>query len=170
MSPLLKRFIGAFSLLLVTGASEPGQAQTCAAPYAWHPWSESEGGFPLTGTTCGHEAGIIAVCQDAFGAPGAAFVAGITVADDAMFTAIDATAGPGYTLAMYLIPVANGCGNFPCTTTGDATTNLLHTDMPAGDYYLIVTGADFDAAGACGDFTLVTNGNLPVALQAFSID
>lgn len=170
MLPLAQRFIGALSLLIAIGASAPANAQTCAAPYAWHPWSTGQGGVALTGTTCGHEAGIIAVCQDAFGAPGAAFVAGIAVADDATFTAIDATGGPGYTLAMYLIPVANGCGNFPCTTTGDATTDLLHIDIPAGDYYLIVTGADFDAAGACGDFALVTNGNLPVALQAFSLD
>ncbi|HEY6545173.1 MAG TPA: hypothetical protein VIZ64_09775, partial [Dokdonella sp.] len=131
MSPLVQRFFGALGLLLAIGASEPGKAQTCAAPHAWHPWSSGQG-VAMAESTCGHETGIIAVCQDAFDAPGAAFVARVTVADDALFTAIDATGGPGYTLAMYLIPVANGCGNFPCTTTGDATTDLLHGDIPAG--------------------------------------
>lgn len=162
----LSRILG---VLFTLGFADLATAQTCAAPEAWHP-GQSPGAVALTGTTCGHETGIFAACQDAFGAPAEAFVATINVAGDATFTAIDGHGGPGYTLAMYLVPLANGCGNFACTTTGDATTDLLHSDIPPGDYYLIITGADFDAAGACGDFTLVSNGNLPVTLQAFSIN
>lgn len=164
----MKAAILTTAIMLLSGTTSL-RAQTCDAPLDWHPWSSPPESSTFADTTCGHETSILAVCQDAFGAPGAAFVARITVTDDAPFTNIDANGGPGYTLAMYLIPVANGCGNFPCTTTGDATTDLLHLDIPAGTYYLIVTGADFDAPGACGDFQLATNGALPVAVQEFSV-
>lgn len=43
----------------------------------------------------------LATCQDAFGARGEAFVATITVTDDAPFTQIGSTGGAGYTLAVY---------------------------------------------------------------------
>ena len=46
---------------------------------------------------------------------------------------------------------------------------MLHGDIPPGQYYLIVTGADFDAPGACGTFTMSTNGTLPVTLQNFTV-
>lgn len=147
--------------------SASASAQTCASPAAWQP---SPAGDPiLSGTTCGNETGIAAACQDAFGAPSAAFVAQINVAAEGTFTDIDFTGGAGYTIAAYLVPSTNGCGNFACTTTGDETTNMLHADIGPGSYYLIVTGADFDAQGACGTFSAEADGSLPVTLQDFSI-
>ena len=147
--------------------SASASAQTCAAPAAWNP--DVAGTPTLAGSTCGNEGGIAATCNDAFGAPSAAFVAQIDVAAAGTFTNIDFTGGAGYTIAAYLVPSANGCGNFACTTTGDETTDMLHADIGPGSYYLIITGADFDAQGACGDFIAAANGSLPVTLQDFTI-
>src|SRR5687768_7712416 len=73
--------------------SASASAQTCASPAAWQP---SPAGDPiLSGTTCGNETGIAAACQDAFGAPSAAFVAQVNVAAEGTFTDIDFTGGAG---------------------------------------------------------------------------
>lgn len=142
--------------------------QTCAAPATWI--IDAAGNPPLNDTTCNHETGIVAVCG-IFGAPGQAYVLQINVTAAATFTDITFAGGPGYTLASYLVPVANGCNTSgACTTTGDASTHMRHVDMPPGAYFLIVTGADFDPANACGPFTMSVNGFVPVTLQQFSID
>lgn len=157
-------------LMMLLAASAPTAAQTCAAPATWHP---TESGNPdLSETTCGHETGIISVCQNAAGAPGQAFVASIFVADaPATFTSIHFVGGPGYTISTYLVPQAGGCNNnAACTTVGDGGTDMLHVDIPGGTYYLIITGADFDAPNTCGTFTAHSNSFLPVSLQTFSID
>jgi hypothetical protein len=151
-------------------ASSAG-AQTCAAPSTWFP--NAGGTPPLTGTTCapGNETGIISVCQGAAGAPAAAYVVQINIADPGIFTDIGFTGGAGYTISAYLVPQANGCNaDGACTTVGDGSTHMLHADIPPGIYYLIITGADFDASGACGTFSAAANGFLPVSLQAFAID
>jgi hypothetical protein len=119
-------------------------------------------------TTCGHETGITGLCA-ATNAPGQAFVAVVTIDAAGTFTDIVFSGGAGYTIATGLVPVASGCGDQPCTTVGDGTTHMLHTDIPPGQYYLIVTGADFDTPGACGPFTMSVNGSFPVTLQAFSV-
>jgi hypothetical protein len=146
----------------------PAEAQTCAAPATWV--MDTSGNPPLTGTTCGHETGIVGTCQT-FTAPGQAYVIKINVIAAATFTDIVFNGGAGYTLAAYLVPEASGCNtNAACTTTGDGTTHMLHGDMPPGAYFLIITGADFDAPNACGTFTAASNGFLPVTLQQFAID
>jgi len=156
---------------LASAVSIEATAQTCAQPFTWTPGSGSPGGVPsINDTTCGHETSIVSTCQSNFGAPGQAYISLIHVAAAGTFTSIFFSGGSGYTLASYLVPQASGCGNFACTTTGDATTPMLHSDIPPGDYYLIVTGADFDAVGACGTFSMTGNGYLPIALQSFSID
>jgi hypothetical protein len=160
---------GAVALAVLFSAS--AGAQTCAAPdTTWHP--DTTGAPPLSGTTCGHETGIISVCQGAGGAPAAAYVAQVNIADapDGTFTNIDFTGGAGYNIAVYLVPTASGCNaDAACTTVGDATTDMLHADIPAGSYYLIITGADFDAPNSCGTFSAVANGTLPVTLQSFTV-
>jgi hypothetical protein len=143
-------------------------AQTCAQPASLN--GTGFGVPQINDTTCGHETSIVSTCQSNFGAPGAAWVGQANITADGTFVSIAFAGGAGYTLASYLVPQASGCGNFACTTTGDATTPMLHSDIPPGSYYLIVTGADFDAAGACGTFTVMWGGFLPVALQSFSID
>ncbi|MEO6102310.1 MAG: hypothetical protein ABIP44_01560 [Pseudoxanthomonas sp.] len=88
----------------------------------------------------------------------------------ATFSEITFVGGAGYTLAAYLVPVASGCNaNAACTTTGDGSTHMLHADMPPGGYYLIITGADFDAPNACGVFTASMNGTVPIVLQTFDV-
>lgn len=144
------------------------QAQTCAAPAAWQP--DSSGAPNLTGTTCNHEQGIVSVCQGNFDAPHEAFVLRIFVAQSAPFTDIVLTGGTGYSIVAYLIPFAGGCNtNGACTTAGDSATPLRHVDIPEGDYFLIITGAGFSLPGACGTFSIATNGNLPVELQTFTV-
>lgn len=155
------------SAALAAMFSVSASAQTCAAPAAWTP--DAAGTPTISDTTCGHETGITSTCADSFGAPGAAYVALVNVAAAGTFTNITFAGGAGYTIATYLVPQANGCGNFACTTTGDGTTPMLHSDIGPGAYYLIVTGADFDTAGSCGTFTATANGSLPVSLQEFSV-
>ncbi len=163
---LLCSTVGAAVLALMFSAS--ATAGTCAAPTPWQP--DTSGNPSLTGTTCSAETGIISVCQGNFGAPGAAFVALVTVAAAGTYTEIDFTGGSGYTLAAYLVPQASGCNSdAACTTVGDETANMFHTDTPPGTYYLIIQGADFDSPGACGTFTATANGSLPVQLQSFTV-
>jgi hypothetical protein len=154
----------ALCMIAIALSSPSARAQTCASPFQWR-----FGVFPaVQGTTCGHETGITGLCA-ATNAPGQAFVAVVTIDAGGMFTDIVFTGGSGYTIATGLVPVASGCGDHPCTTVGDGTTHMIHPDIPPGQYYLIVTGADFDTPGACGPFTMSVNGSFPVTLQAFSV-
>ncbi|MFC4822348.1 hypothetical protein [Dokdonella ginsengisoli] len=165
----MRTLVSGVASLLFALAAPMAYAQTCASPAAWHPGAN--GGISLTGTTCGNEAGIVSVCQGAGGAPGAAFVSQIQVTSDAPFSGIAFAGGSGYTLSSYLIPQASGCNtDAACTTVGDGSTVMSHSDIPPGAYYLIVTGADFDQPGACGTFSVTADGFLPVILQRFSVD
>ena len=148
--------------------SVSASAQTCAAPTAWQP--DTTGDPVLTGSTCGAETGLTQYCSSSGDLPDAAFVASINVEAAGTFTAIDFTGGAGYTLTAYVVAQAAGCvDNFTCTTSGDADANILHDDIAPGQYFLIVSGADFDANGACGDFTATADGSLPVSLQNFTV-
>lgn len=160
-------FAAATAAIFASAFSVSASAQTCAAPVAWNP--NTSGSPTLSGTTCGHETGIVGTCQT-FGAPSAAFIAQVNITAAGTFTNISFTGGSGYTIAAYLVPTANTCGpDSACTTTGDGTTPMLHSDIPPGTYFLILTGADFDTIGACGTFTATANGSLPVQLQNFTV-
>lgn len=163
--PLLASSLAVVALALPLAAG----AQTCAAPQAWQ--TDQSGQPALAGTTCGHEAGIVSVCQGGFTAPGQAYIATVGIADAGTFTTITFGGGGGYTISAYLVPIASGCNaDAACTTVGDASTPMLHADIPEGQYFLILTGADFDAAGSCGPFTATPNGTLPVELRTFTIE
>jgi len=164
---LLSAILGAAVLGLMSSVS--ATAQTCAAPFVG--WNPNTAGSPdLTGTTCGHETGIISVCQGAGGAPAQAFVAQLNIAAAGTFTDISFTGGAGYTISAYLVATSLGCNaDASCTTVGDNTAHMLHSDIPPGSYFLILTGADFDSPGACGTFTVHANGTLPVSLQNFTV-
>lgn len=167
---MIARVLPVFVVLLTTLFSASAGAQTCASPATWQP--DSTGQPALTGTTCGQETSIISVCQGAAGAPGQAYVVLLPqIPAAATFTSFTFTGGAGYTLSAYLVPQASGCNaDAACTTVGDGTTPVQHADIPPGGYYLIITGADFDASGACGTFTVTIDGTVPVSLQAFTID
>lgn len=155
-------------VVLAAGFATSAGAQTCASPASWQP--SPAGDPPLTGSTCGNEGGIISVCQSAGGAPAAAFVARVNVAQAGTFEHITFTGGAGYTVSAYLVPEAGGCNaDAACTTVGDGSTPMAHADIAPGSYYLILTGADFDAPGSCGTFTATADGSLPVTLKSFSV-
>ena len=148
--------------------SVSASAQTCAAPTPWQP--DATGAPPLSGSTCGAETGLTQYCSSSGDLPDTAFVASINVAAEGTFTALDFTGGAGYTLTAYVVAQSAGCvDNFTCTTSGDADANILHDDIAPGQYFLIISGADFDPNGACGDFTVTADGSLPVSLQDFTI-
>ena len=58
--------LAVLGLATLCAQAESAFAQTCAAPYAWHPWHSP--GVPLTGTTCGHETSIVTISKKWFGA------------------------------------------------------------------------------------------------------
>lgn len=148
--------------------SASAAAQTCTTPSRWTP--DTTGTPRIEDSTCNHETGIISVCQGNFGAPGAAYVAQINVADEGTFTDITFAGGAGYTYAAYFVPQASGCNtDSACTTSTSGNLTAKHANLPAGQYYMIVTGADFDSPGACGPFTATANGTLPVTLQEFTV-
>jgi hypothetical protein len=152
-------------------------AQTCGAPDAtWHP--AADGTPTLNGSTCNHETGLISACESNFGAPGAAYVAQVNTAALGTFTNIAIAGGAGYAATLYAVsttssptPCAVGAGQNGdtghCQTSSSSA--ITHANLPDGTYYLIVTGADFDTAGACGTFTLTADGTLPVTLQSFTV-
>jgi hypothetical protein len=152
-------------------------AQTCGAPdTTWHP---DAGGSPdLTGTTCGHETGLISACESNFGAPGAAYVAQVSTAASGTYTSITVTGEPAnYAASLYIVSTTSS--PTPCDVGGSGDTGHCATSSSVavqranipdgGTYYVIVTGADFDTAGACGAFALHANGTLPVSLQSFTV-
>jgi hypothetical protein len=161
---------------LVALFSASAGAQTCAAPdTTWHP--DTTGTPALSGSTCGHETGLISACESNFGAPGAAYVAQVSTAAAGTYTSIAVGGGAGYTATLYVVSSTNP-NPTPCNTGGNGDTGHCTTsssaavqaaNIPPGSYYLIVTGADFDAQGACGAFTLTANGSLPVTLQDFTV-
>lgn len=170
----MKRNLLCGAALAVLFSASAG-AQTCAAPdTSWHP--NAQGSPDLSGTTCGHETGILSACQSNFGAPGAAYVAKITTQATGTYTNIAITGGAGYNVTTYFVDVTaagacNGGGDTGvCKTSGSATSTVKHANLVDGSsYFVIVTGADFDSAGSCGTFTLHADGTLPVTLQNFTV-
>ncbi|MEO7430814.1 MAG: hypothetical protein ABIR62_02005 [Dokdonella sp.] len=154
--------------VLAIGFSASAGAQTCAAPASWTP--DIAGTPTITDSTCGHETAITNVCQDAAGAPAAAYVALINVTAAGTFQNITFTGGAGYTYSAYFVPQASGCNaNAACTTSTSGALTAKHANLPESMYYMIVTGADFDAPNSCGPFTATADGTLPVQLQSFSV-
>jgi len=164
---LLFTSIGAAAVAVLFSASV--NAQTCASPNMWQP--NAAGTPTISDTTCNGEASPGGgFCQSGFNAPGPAYVALSTFAASRTFTTVNFTGGAGYDLAVYVVPQANGCNsNGACQTTGDATTPLNTGDIPDGTYYILMTAADFDGAGACGPVTATSNGSFPVTLQDFTV-
>jgi hypothetical protein len=154
-------------------------AQTCANPETgWLP--DSNGSPDLTGSTCGQEAGIVSACDGNFHAPGAAYVLAFTPTVHSTYANIWLTGGPGFTPVVYVVdtdsspaPCAVGGGQSGdtgrCVTSGSSVVS--RSAIPDGHtYYLIITGSDFDADGACGSFSLHADGTYPVSLQTFTVD
>lgn len=163
---LLVASLGAVAL--GTMFSMSASAQTCASPFAWQP---PPAGETIGGTTCGQESNNGGgFCGGNFGAPGPAYVIQSTFAAGRTATTIDITNNVGFGGAVYVTPVASGCGvNANCVATGSPGSPVALSFVPNGDFFVIVTGVDFDANGACGTFNLTADGTFPVTLQDFSV-
>lgn len=165
---LLVASLGALAMGALFSMS--ASAQTCAAPFPWQP---NDAGTPdiIAATTCGQEANNGGgFCGGNFGAPGPAFVIQSTFAATRTFNNITIENVAGFGGAVYMSSVANGCGvNAACGPTGSPGAPIVTGDVQNGDWYIIVTAADFDGVGACGTFDLTTDGSFPVSLQDFSI-
>ncbi|HEY6941881.1 hypothetical protein [Dokdonella sp.] len=48
------------------------------------------------------------------------------------------------------------CGTSSCLATGDDAAAAVADGLPAGSYWVIVTASPFDAPGACGYFSLMS--------------
>jgi len=162
-------FVSATALaMLASLTAVPLQAQTCAAPQAWQPGTD---GLPLfAGSTCsGENNNGGGFCAGSFPAPGAAFILQLHLGPNRTFSQMSVqSGGAGASQTIYVSSVSAGCGtDAACVASGPA---IRSQDVPDGDWYFIITADATSPNGACGAFTLVSDGSLPVALQAFSID
>lgn len=171
-----RNFVIASLGALAVGAlfSVSASAQTCASPRAWQP--DASGNPPISGTTCGGDTTAPGYCGGNFDAPGPAYVIKSTFA--AGHTAQTLTLGggaAGFDPVVYFSAASSPCGtNAACGATSDTATPVnvrdASGDVQNGDWFIVVTAASIDAAGACGPFTLTTNGTFPVSLQSFSVN
>ncbi|MGH8173596.1 MAG: hypothetical protein ACREPX_10630 [Rhodanobacteraceae bacterium] len=147
--------------------SVSASAQTCGTPSAWQP--DAAGTPAIAGDTCSGETNNGGgFCGGTFDAPGPAYVIQSTFNAAGSYTNVTVSGATGFTPALY---VTATCGaNGACIATGDGTNPLPNSAIPdAGTFYIIVTAASFDAPGACGTFTLTSDGSFPVQLQSFSV-
>lgn len=139
-------------------------AQTCAAPSSWQP---PAGGSSVTGSTCGGDTTAGGYCAGNADAPGPAYVMTSTFNSGRTFNTITLSGVTGYDGVMY---VETTCGtNGACTASGDTGLGITTANIPDGTYFIVVTAATFDAAGACGPFTISSDGSFPVTLQDFTV-
>lgn len=163
---LLVASLGALAMGALFSMS--ASAQTCAAPFGWQP---PPGGNTIPGDTCGQDATAAGYCAGNFDAPGPAYVVQSTFDASRTFTNINLDGGAaGFDPVIYMSAVSGGCGtNAACGPTGDSTVDVLTADVPDGDWFIVVTAASINGAGACGAFTLASNGTFPVSLQEFTV-
>jgi hypothetical protein len=169
---LLVASLGALAMGALFSVS--ASAQTCAGPQAWQP---NQTGEPsISGTTCGGDTTATGYCGGNFDAPGPAYVIRSTFAAGHTATSITLSGGgAGFDPVVYFSPASSPCGsNAACGATTDTATPINATDgsgdVANGDWFIVVTAASIDSAGACGNFTLAANGTFPVSLQNFSVD
>ncbi len=156
--------------LLAAGIFSTGAAfaQTCTAPGAWTP--SADGTPPLAPNLCTGSDSVAQYCDilDSSGKNDAVyqvtFAAGYTAQ-----TIIVGGAGAGFNPVAYLYTAGCTTGS-GCVQTGDPSAAMPLTGLAPGNYFLAVSAASSDAAGACGTPSLTTNGTFPVALQNFSVE
>lgn len=163
---LLVASLGALAMGALFSMS--ASAQTCADTFGWQP---PPTGDTISNTTCGQETNNGGgFCGGNFGAPGPAFVIQSEFTAGRTFGSISITDVAGFGGAVYMTRVADGCGVAAgCGPTGGPGSDILTADVPDGEWFIIVTAADFDSPDACGTFTLTADGSFPVTLQDFSI-
>ena len=76
--------------------------------------------------------------------------------------------GAGFSPVGFLVAANGACGGGDCHGYVDATTPLDLATVQPGDYHLIVTASEWDAAGSCGAYGLSLSGGLGGADQVFA--
>lgn len=124
-------------------------AQTCVAPLPWPTDATS-----INGNTCFGSRIAEALCGGEVANPGLNVIYRIYVSGNA--SEINSM---GFTLSpvMYLSDETHDCSSSPCLRSGSW---ISLTGLAPGYYQLIVAHSDFDAAGACGQFTLAADAPL----------
>ena len=167
----LNRLVATLSVLTFGAAfSFSAAAQTCAGARPWQPPTAGETLQNLT--TCGGDTTATQYCGGNQDAPGPAYVIRSNFTGDRTFQTITLTGGAaGFDPVMYMSAASSGCGtNAACGASGDGGTPINTADVQDGEWFLIVTAAGINAAGACGTFSLASTGSFPVTLKEFSID
>lgn len=145
-------------------------AQTCASPY---PFRVPSNGDTVTANLCAGTDSVALYCGGLDSAAKNDAIYTVTLAAPGSqyrtFSSIS-VGGTGFTPVIYMYSGACTSGD-SCVASGDAQTPILNDpNIGAGTYFVAVSAAASDAAGACGQYSLSTNGYLPVQLQSFSID
>ena len=156
--------------LLVAGVLGSGAAfaQTCAAPGSWNP--DASGQPSVTVDLCAGSDSVALFCQFLDSAGKNDGIYQITLSGAYTATTISVSGGTAtFNPVTYLYSDACTTAN-SCVQSGDAGTPIPLAGTAAGTYFLAVTAAPSDGAGACGQPTMTTNGTFPVSLQNFSVE
>jgi hypothetical protein len=156
--------------LLVAGVLGSGAAfaQTCAAPGSWTP--DASGSPSVQTDLCAGSDSVALFCQflDSSGKNDGIYQITLSGAYTATQITVSGAAA-GFNPITVLYSDACATAN-SCVQTGDSTTPLALAGTAAGTYFLAVSAAPSDGAGACGQPTMATNGTFPVSLQNFSVE
>lgn len=154
--------------LLLLAFSSLASAQTCASPTPWQ--SDQAGSPPAIADLCAASDEVALYCDFLDSAGKLDVIWEVEFAEGYTSTSMavsGAAAGFNPVIYLYSGPCSAGSG---CLATGDQGSPMPLVGISPGTYFLAVSAAPSDAAGACGFVTLASNGWLPVALQQFWIE
>jgi hypothetical protein len=146
-------------------------AQTCASPSTWTP--DAAGAPVQSGTTCGGTDSVSLFCGalDSAGKPDVVYRVTLAAAGPQRTATSITIAGGGAGFTPTMNMYSDACNTADaCVQNGDPTSPVPLAGVGAGTYFLTVSATAFDASGACGAFTMSTNGTFPVSLQNFSVE
>lgn len=160
-----EKWLALSSLFLIS----PAIAQTCGAPI---PFNTPPGGPAATGTTCGAADDVALYCgaQDSVNKPDVIYRFNLLPPGPGRTSTSIVVAGgsAGFTPTIFLYSAACVTGD-GCAQTGEPGFPMDLTSVGAGVYNLAVSASTIDPANACGNYSIITNGTLPVELKSFSI-
>lgn len=139
-------------LLAYLGAG-PTAAQTCEAPQTLRT-------NPQPSTTCSGDLSIESVCNGEIAIHGPVGIWQLRIGTGATAIIELLTIDPIFSPVGYLVAASGSCGEGGCHGHVDPLTPLNLSDVPPGDYQLIVAASEWDAPGACGTYSLSLSGDL----------
>jgi hypothetical protein len=143
-------------------------AQTCAAPGAWHP--DTTGAPGIVADLCALPDSVSLYCDflDSAGKNDAIYQIVYALGFTSTSILISGSSA-GFNPVIFLYTGACATAS-NCAASGDTNNPLPVAGLPPGTYFLGATAAPSDATGACGTIAMTTNGYIPVELQSFDID